>query len=443
MEVGKYLLLAVAFNTVGTMAGWVPNYCSYALDHKKALNRMFGGHIGNNVPLEIGGKGPDHTYYYHVGYYCNGYWHGRQPPADWTSCYNRKLVFEQRQQSKRTGSKIVPHLKYGILVRCEGLALIAYSDLGHTQAPASPTSSAGTTCSATGGVPRATGIAGAWWDGDPFAPAEVQSAINDIMQAAGEREWPAGWFEQQADTGGAVAERELERILEIQTLAAECSSEKVSEATWNLEVHGPLLKLAMTAIRGVSRHLITTARIESKWLPITRFSPGPLISASESGSIRCSGNTVGGKMVDFALTLDTASTPLAVIKEHIYASDLSADLSINQTTYNPLTLRPIGVSVETKASAAGAEQGRIQLALWTIAWYKRVQAWVDSCADDIRLPDAMPVILVTEHAWNMAFVCNRGGEAFELILISDNGSSGCSEYEDRRAGLSRQWLREV
>ncbi|KAL5866422.1 hypothetical protein ACKVV1_011425 [Pyricularia oryzae] len=259
--------------------------------------------------------------------------------------------------------------------------------------------------------------------GDPFAPAEVQSAINDIMQAAGEREWPAGWFEQQADTGGAVAERELERILEIQTLAAECSSEKVSEATWNLEVHGPLLKLAMTAIRGVSRHLITTARIESKWLPITRISPGPLISASESGSIRCSGNTVGGKMVDFALTLDTASTPLAVMKEHIYASDLSADLSVNQTTYNPLTLRPIGVSVETKASAAGAEQGRIQLALWTIAWYKRVQAWVDSCADDIRLPDAMPVILVTEHAWNLAFVCNRGGEAFELVYEISIGST--------------------
>ncbi|KAI6356387.1 hypothetical protein MCOR31_010871, partial [Pyricularia oryzae] len=250
--------------------------------------------------------------------------------------------------------------------------------------------------------------------GDPFAPVEVKSAINDIMQATGEREWPTGWFEQQADTGGAVAERELERILEIQTLAAECSSEKVSEATWNLEVHGPLLKLAMTAIRGVSRHLITTAKIEPKWLPITRISPGPSVSASESGSIRCSGNTVGGKMVDFALTLDTASTPLAVIKEHIYASDFPADLSINQTTYNPLTLRPIGVSVETKASAAGAEQGRIQLALWTVAWYKRVQAWVDSCADDICLPDAMPVILVTEHAWNLAFVCNRGGEAFEL-----------------------------
>lgn len=177
-------------------------------------------------------------------------------------------------------------------------------------------------------------------------------------------------------------------------------------------------------------------------------------------------------MVDFALTSDTTSTPLAVIKEHIYASDFPVDLSINQTTYNPLTLRPIGVSVETKASAAGAEQGRIQLALWTIAWYKRVQAWVDSCADDICLPDAMPVILVTEHAWNLAFICNRGGEAFELVYEISIGSTSklrdlykllavlrilghwidtdlrqwferLFEYVDRRAGLSRRWLQEV
>ncbi|TLS20731.1 uncharacterized protein PpBr36_10916, partial [Pyricularia pennisetigena] len=177
----------------------------------------------------------------------------------------------------------------------------------------------------------------------------------------------------------------LAGLTKIQTLAAKCSSEKLFEATWNLKVHGPLLKLVMTAIHGVFRHLITTARIESKWLPITRISPVTLVSASESGSIRCSGNIVGGKMVDFAMTLDTVLTPLAVIKEHIYASDLPADLSINQTTYNPLTLLPIGVSVETKAFVAGAEQGRIQFVPWTIAWYKRTQAWLDSCADDLRL----------------------------------------------------------
>lgn len=48
---------------------------------------------------------------------------------------------------------------------------------------------------------------------------------------------------------------------------------------------------------------------------------------------------------------------------------------------------------------------------------------MDSCADDICLPDAMPVILVTELAWNLAFVCNRGGEVFELVYEIAIGST--------------------
>ncbi|QBZ66596.1 hypothetical protein PoMZ_13579, partial [Pyricularia oryzae] len=44
---------------------------------------------------------------------------------------------------------------------------------------------------------------------DPFAPAEAQSAINDIMQAAGEREWPAGWFDQNPNPSSKVLEREV------------------------------------------------------------------------------------------------------------------------------------------------------------------------------------------------------------------------------------------
>lgn len=84
MEIGKYFLLAVAFNTVGTMAGWAPRQCSYALDYKGKLSRMFGGNVGNTLPLEIGGSGPDHTYPYHIGYYCRGYFVDKQPPEDWT-----------------------------------------------------------------------------------------------------------------------------------------------------------------------------------------------------------------------------------------------------------------------------------------------------------------------------------------------------------------------
>lgn len=84
MQVGTYLLLAVAFNTVGTMADWAPTFCSFALDYKEKLDRMFTGYVGNDVPIEIGGSGSDYTYYYYVGHYCNGYWNGRKPPKGWT-----------------------------------------------------------------------------------------------------------------------------------------------------------------------------------------------------------------------------------------------------------------------------------------------------------------------------------------------------------------------
>ncbi|QBZ56778.1 hypothetical protein PoMZ_01694 [Pyricularia oryzae] len=164
---------------------------------------------------------------------------------------------------------------------------------------------------------------------------------------------------EQTDIGGAVAERKLEKIFKIQILTAKCSNEKIFETIWNLEVYGPLFKLVITAIRGIFRHLITIAKIEPKWFPITRISPGPLISVLKSGSIRCFGNNIGGKMVDFALILDIAFIFLVIIKKYIYTSDFPANLFINQTIYNPLVLRPIGVNVETKVFAAGAEQGRI------------------------------------------------------------------------------------
>lgn len=44
---------------------------------------------------------------------------------------------------------------------------------------------------------------------DPFAPAEAQSAINDIMQAAGERKWPAGWFDQNPNPNSKMLERKI------------------------------------------------------------------------------------------------------------------------------------------------------------------------------------------------------------------------------------------
>lgn len=34
------------------------------------------------MPLGIGGSGPDHTYPFFIGYYCNGYFVNRRPPKN-------------------------------------------------------------------------------------------------------------------------------------------------------------------------------------------------------------------------------------------------------------------------------------------------------------------------------------------------------------------------
>lgn len=39
------------------------------------------------------------------------------------------------------------------------------------------------------------------------------------------------------------------------------------EAAWNLEVHGPLLKLALTSFPSLRRDLLTTAHISKPFIP--------------------------------------------------------------------------------------------------------------------------------------------------------------------------------
>lgn len=54
--------------------------------------------------------------------------------------------------------------------------------------------------------------------------------------------------------------------------AATCTVKELSEAAWNLDVHGPLLELAAASCPGVERVLVTTAGIAPKWLPPLRTS---------------------------------------------------------------------------------------------------------------------------------------------------------------------------
>jgi hypothetical protein len=46
-----------------------------------------------------------------------------------------------------------------------------------------------------------------------------------------------------------------------------CQTEEASEAAWNLEVYGPLLKLALVPFPSLCRDLLTTARISKPYIP--------------------------------------------------------------------------------------------------------------------------------------------------------------------------------
>ncbi|EJT81722.1 hypothetical protein GGTG_01698 [Gaeumannomyces tritici R3-111a-1] len=283
-----------------------------------------------------------------------------------------------------------------------------------------------------------------------FVPAEAQEAITGALQETGDwaTSWPGNWFfsspEGTTDSGSqdrrAAAEAELAALLKLKATADECLDESVSEAAWNMDVHSPILQLA-TAGSGVRRLVITTARIAPAWLatvgPASSV-PGtastPSISSSTASSVGrphlategagANAAVAAGKMVDFALVLsESEGTPLGSAILNAVRAAAPDERSVNQSTYMPLTLRPLGVSIETKASTNLAE-GRVQLGLWAAAWFARMQALISVMPAAKGIPTAMPVILVFEHRWALSFVCDRGVK-FEFIgevLIGDTRS---------------------
>ncbi|KAH6983682.1 hypothetical protein BKA56DRAFT_483122, partial [Ilyonectria sp. MPI-CAGE-AT-0026] len=85
---------------------------------------------------------------------------------------------------------------------------------------------------------------------------------------------------------------------------------------------------------------------------------------------------------------------------------------VNQTPYPPLQFRTIAVSIETKA-AGSAEEGRLQLGVWTAAWHQRMNDFFNSgiakTTDSAqRTIITLPLLLSVEHNWKLFFACDRG-----------------------------------
>lgn len=282
-----------------------------------------------------------------------------------------------------------------------------------------------------------------------FIPTAARDLVVTKIPAA--RRWPSHFFapevedsqlwtpdsESDAETGigtgtdipAAVgrARKEFMMLRRIQRRAAEALRMGQSESAWNTFVHAPLLDLAVRSRRGVALEQITTAAIVPRWLPVRRESGldlGATASSSAGSSSAASSATdngesttasAGGKMVDFAFVLALDDPPnnqrpdYGALKkriEEVVCTQPFGLETINQSVYGPLTRRPVGVIIETK-SANDLKEGRIQLAVWTAAWYQRMRALRGNHRPRFV---TLPLLLGGENSWNLYFACDRGDQ---------------------------------
>ncbi|KAH7123388.1 hypothetical protein B0J13DRAFT_566540 [Dactylonectria estremocensis] len=242
----------------------------------------------------------------------------------------------------------------------------------------------------------------------PQARHEISKAIGRNIRDS----WFSGGYTSEEDevqegdghVSRSFALAELQALQDIKAEARECLRLGRSEAAWNLDVHGPLLKLALAQHRCVKKELVTTARIASPFLPPTNIP----------------GSSVESKMIDFVLVLaldgvssDSDKRLDESIQKKIWSQPRDRQF-INQTPYPPLQFRTIAVSIETKA-AGSAEEGRLQLGVWTAAWHQRMNDFFNS--DSAKTRDSaqrqrtivtLPLLLSVEHNWKLFFACDRG-----------------------------------
>ena len=141
----------------------------------------------------------------------------------------------------------------------------------------------------------------------------------------------------------------------------------------------------------------TTASIVPPFLP--RFA---LPLASDSG---VDATVSQGKTVDFALVLMPPSdSPLQQAMWHLLR-DLPMDKKcLSQTDYGPLYFFPAPVAIATKAPNGDKEEAKIQLGIWTAAWFKRMREllWHVGRASDERVI-SVPLLMAEGQHWSLYY----------------------------------------
>jgi len=253
--------------------------------------------------------------------------------------------------------------------------------------------------------------------GEAIYPDQVATEVTELVGMTRPSQF---YTEEQARADKTAALEELDAILAIRHAASTCLTGGHSESSWNLWVHHPLLALALSRHTHVAHELATTARILPPFLPSI---PDAAVDA------------VSPNMIDFVLVLrlhardhpgrvnnhsndftPADSTLRDAIRAKVNGQQPFGEECFNQTAYEPLRYCPIAVSIETKRDG-NFEEGRVQLAVWTAAWHKRMAILNDLPATAQRLV-TLPLLLVVDHEWKLLFACDRGECIVSFYFLS-------------------------
>ncbi|KAK3299702.1 uncharacterized protein B0H64DRAFT_104042 [Chaetomium fimeti] len=235
-----------------------------------------------------------------------------------------------------------------------------------------------------------------------------QDAAHDVFI-----DFPAVWalpraVSHSSTTPARLARAEFHHVRNLEVDARKCLALHRSEASWNCNVHKPLLDLALWKYcDSIALENATSARILPAFIPAL-----------------VTGEAIRGKMVDFVLSPNfTAAGRTASQSSHISNATIDAailkrlamqpsagsrNLGVNHTDYPPLLRAPTAVTIATMIGSGSLEDGRVRLGIWTAAWHIRMAALGISGWEDGPLLPTLPLILTHEHQWSLYFAVDRG-----------------------------------
>jgi hypothetical protein len=233
-------------------------------------------------------------------------------------------------------------------------------------------------------------------DGICIIPAPVRDRVKELTRKA----VPAHWVNESPlvpdRPGSGISDpllHELHQLTLIKDAAVSCLDNGASETSWNIKVHGPLLRLALGSRTDVDFEAVTHAQICPNIVPRSQRSDETVLQS---------------RMVDLALVLRPDATTLTAINSLIDAQPTAQERTINQSVYAAIVRNPCSVSIETKVSKT---DGDIQLAIWAAAYFRRMRRLVESAPLPRPTPYApidLPLLRCVGHYWYLLFARDCG-----------------------------------